>query len=982
MATNESMNVDELGDEIRAILDLGPEKDDGNVEYKRSLLGKGKERQLELETQMRYRMEEGNGQCTYVIGVEDDGVPYGLTGDEYKETREVLEKIAKRNDYSLRLLTTSKCERRSEDGKISTNAYEFLVRENNTIDYEEVKIATGGNVDSAKCEGRDTKIRMYSGSVKNIQDIEVGDLLMGDDGNSRNVLEVTKGWGQMYKIIPVNGTPLIVNKNHILCFKASNYNYVSWENSRQRYSVRTFVLEDDKPKLVAKTFLVNPDNGYYPSKNVAEIAANIYLHQVLSDSKTIKLGDVVELTLGEFVKLPKNVQSALKLYRVGVEFKKQPIELDPYMLGYWLGDGNSNDSIITTAEREVIEYFADNLSQYKLTISHECRYRYSIRPISSNTWRGGNHFRNCLKKYNLYKNKHIPDCYKYNTRDSRLRLLAGLIDSDGTLSKTGGYTIAMAQKNRILVNDIIELSRSLGFASYPYDRQVICTNGKYGPVECYAIRFSINGEGIEQIPVVVPRKKSEPRKSPKNVLVTGVKNIEILQDQEYFGFELDGNGRYLHEDYTVTHNSSTIGVLISGQLDDGRGSARAKVFNFKHELQSGRTSSIAQQILGYDPEGNIVNHDSSIKKMSWPEISSRSSKIIKFFDLCGHSKYTKTTIRGMISNSVDYAIITVGANMGARGNTREHISICLTLRIPIIIFLTKIDLGEKAPDEMKKTLADIKKIFSQPGARKMIFTVENMSDVITAAKSVKGGDIVPLFKTSNVRGDGLQLVHEFLNIIRPRLKFDSTSAVELHIGETFMPVGIGLVIGGFLKRGVLMTGHEYFLGPMGDGSYKKVKCRSLHVNRTLVQSATPGRYVCVSIPKVERNQVSKGMVIVSDKEQCLKVKYFFAEVIVYRTHHTTIRVGYETMVHVNSIRAVAKLVEIKEKKKVKLRKSTEIPEAVETEDNVSSLSLGDRAIIRLQFKQRPRYLSIGDRVLLAESRIKMTGRVVEIETDN
>jgi GTPase len=124
------------------------------------------------------------------------------------------------------------------------------------------------------------------------------------------------------------------------------------------------------------------------------------------------------------------------------------------------------------------------------------------------------------------------------------------------------------------------------------------------------------------------------------------------------------------------------------------------------------------------------------------------------------------------------------------------------------------------------------------------------------------------------------------------------------------------------------------------------------------------------------------MVLVSTKEQCVKVEHFSAEVIVYRTHHTTIRVGYETMVHVNSVRAVAKLVEIKEKKKVKLRKSSEAAmlKAAEAEDNVKSLSLGDRAIIRLQFKQRPRYISIGDRVLLAETKIKMTGRVTEIET--
>ena len=592
-------DVDDLGDEIHSILDLGPEKDGGNTEYKRSLLGKSKDRINGLETQMRYRMEEGKGQCTYIIGIEDDGTPYGLTEDEYKETKTLLEKIAKRNDYSLRLLTSSKCKRRSEGKTTQGGVYEFLVRENNTVDYEEIKIATGGNVDSGK--------------------------------------------------------------------------------------------------------------------------------------------------------------------------------------------------------------------------------------------------------------------------------------------------------------------------------------------------------------------------------------------------------------------SSTIGVLISGQLDDGRGGARSRVLTFKHELQSGRTSSISQQILGYDPEGKIVNHDTSIKKISWPEISARSSRIIKFKDLCGHGKYSKTTIRGMMSG-IDYAIISIGANTGdpeenessaveytdkskvVGDTTEEHIQICLTLRIPIIIFLTKVDMGEKTPDVMKATLGRIKRIFSRPGWRKMIFSINNMNDVITAAKNVQDGNIVPLFKTSNVRGDGLDLVHEFLNMIRPRLKFDATAAVEMHIDDTFMPKGIGLVIGGLLKRGTIKIDQEYYLGPMTDGGkdgpsgYKKIKCRSLHVNRTQVQQAPPGRYVCFNVPKVERKQVSRGMVIVSTKEQCVRVKNFTAEIIVFKTHQTTIRVGYETMVHVNSIRAVAKLVEIKEKKKIKLKKSTEIPKSVDTEDDITSLSLGDRAIIKLQFKQTPRYIRVGNRILLAETKVKMTGRVTEIET--
>ena len=90
--------------------------------------------------------------------------------------------------------------------------------------------------------------------------------------------------------------------------------------------------------------------------------------------------------------------------------------------------------------------------------------------------------------------------------------------------------------------------------------------------------------------------------------------------------------------------TSFIGTLSTGQNDNGRGSARSSVFNFIHEVKTGRTSSVAQQILGYDYDGKIVNY-SGLNKMSWSEIVEKSSKIISFFDLAGHEKYLKTTIK-------------------------------------------------------------------------------------------------------------------------------------------------------------------------------------------------------------------------------------------------------------------------------------------------------------------------------------------------
>lgn len=94
--------------------------------------------------------------------------------------------------------------------------------------------------------------------------------------------------------------------------------------------------------------------------------------------------------------------------------------------------------------------------------------------------------------------------------------------------------------------------------------------------------------------------------------------------------------------------STLLSVLTHGQLDDGRGLARQKLFRHKHEIETGRTSSVGNDILGFDSKGNIVNRPSAHNNnLNWIEICEQSSKLISFLDLAGHEKYLKTTIFGI-----------------------------------------------------------------------------------------------------------------------------------------------------------------------------------------------------------------------------------------------------------------------------------------------------------------------------------------------
>ena len=107
--------------------------------------------------------------------------------------------------------------------------------------------------------------------------------------------------------------------------------------------------------------------------------------------------------------------------------------------------------------------------------------------------------------------------------------------------------------------------------------------------------------------------------------------------------------------------STLLGVLTQGELDNGRGRARLNLFRHLHEIQSGRTSSISHEILGFNSTGDVVNYSES---RTVEDICENSTKLITLIDLCGHHKYLKTTIFGLTGYSPDFAMLVVSANTG------------------------------------------------------------------------------------------------------------------------------------------------------------------------------------------------------------------------------------------------------------------------------------------------------------------------------
>lgn len=131
--------------------------------------------------------------------------------------------------------------------------------------------------------------------------------------------------------------------------------------------------------------------------------------------------------------------------------------------------------------------------------------------------------------------------------------------------------------------------------------------------------------------------------------------------------------------------STLLGVLVKGGLDDGRGKARVNLFRHKHEVESGRTSSVGMEIMGFDTKGDVVVSGVPGRKLSWEEIGKRSAKVISFTDLAGHERYLRTTVFGLLSSEPNYCLLMVAANNGLIGMSKEHLGIALALNVPVMV---------------------------------------------------------------------------------------------------------------------------------------------------------------------------------------------------------------------------------------------------------------------------------------------------------
>lgn len=409
-----------------------------------------------------------------------------------------------------------------------------------------------------KCLGKGTKVVMYDGTLKKVEDVVQGDLLMGDDSTPRQVLSIARGRERMYWIRQNRGIDYRVNESHILSLKRSR------------------------------------NEGPHTQ------------------------GDVLNITVKDYLTKSTKFQSDYKGYKVGVDFSEKAITVEPYFLGLWLGDGHSYSSRITTADSEVVSYLTEYGNTLGLPLKKYEQVGKCPNYAITQGFQGGKNFfsvQDQLRSLNLIQNKHIPENYLLNSRANRLQLLAGLIDSDGHfLEQSNGYEIT--SKYLDFAQQIKYLCDTLGFRTSLHAKKASIRAIGF---ESEAYRVRIYGD-IECIPVRIERKKARRWTSPVNWQVTGIK-VEYDQVDDYYGFEIDGNRLFLLEDMTVTHNTA----FVVSALRNAAVEFNMPVAIFSLEMSS---VQLVNRLISAEAEidsekirkGNLAPHE-------WAQIHHRISRL-------------------------------------------------------------------------------------------------------------------------------------------------------------------------------------------------------------------------------------------------------------------------------------------------------------------------------------------------------------------
>lgn len=404
--------------------------------------------------------------------------------------------------------------------------------------------------------------------------------------------------------------------------------------------------------------------------------------------------------------------------------------------------------------------------------------------------------------------------------------------------------------------------------------------------------------------------------------------------------------------------STTIGVLTSGELDDGDGSARKKVLRHPHELEKGQTSDISTKTL-------MINNN----------------KELLLFDLPGHRPYLKTALQAITGSFPDYGLLIIAANRGLQSMTKEHMGIFLYLNIPFMILITRSDLTQEAPDVYKRNMESISKIMKFFKRRCVVLNKMEENGLSEEDKNNKkeevkkvalecisnmstNANLVPVLTISNKTGYYVDVMKYMLSNLKRRKVWDDEmiSGSVFYIHDKFSPPGIGLVVSGKCRGEPIKVNDHMLIGPYGN-DFVPIRIWSIHNNvKEPVQVLEHQNNGCLAFRvtdnkiQFEKNNIrTKGMVIISKNVE-KKICYQFNATIKILNHSTTISPKYTPVIHIGTVRQTARI--------------------ILNSDQV--LKMNDEAEVSFRFLSHPEFIEPGMMLFFREGTTRGVGTVTSI----
>jgi GTPase len=320
---------------------------------------------------------------------------------------------------------------------------------------------------------------------------------------------------------------------------------------------------------------------------------------------------------------------------------------------------------------------------------------------------------------------------------------------------------------------------------------------------------------------------------------------------------------------TMSGKSSLLGSLTTGTLDNGRGKSRLSLLKHQHEIATGITSSVTQELVGYrnkDAHGaagvQVVNYASG-NVSSWLDIHAtcesgpEPGRVVFLSDSAGHPRYRRTTVRGLVGWAPHWTLLCIPADsedtLGMAVSrevlglpnvdpdlSQEHLELCLKLDVPLVIAITKLDLASKPG--LRSCLSKVLSALKQAGRRPIILPDARGPVSEADMKSISGEDLhqvrqcvagidgdhrqyVPIVLTSAVRGSGMSKLHALLHELPiPALELSSRSedvlasnlfdVEDIYKGKAEAHLDSHMfVLSGAMRYGQISVGDELVLGP-------------------------------------------------------------------------------------------------------------------------------------------------------------------------